>query len=509
MTEVTAALGPATPQGDAADEWLGHPRGLFMLFFAEMWERFSYYGMRALLIFYLTKHFLFGDDRAYLLYGAYTSLVYITPVIGGYVADRFLGARKAVLVGGVFIAVGHLLIALTEGPVGVHGLHLDGYYLALASIIVGTGFLKANIAVLVGALYPPGDHRRDPAFSIFYMGINVGGFLGPIACGVLGERVGWGYGFGAAAVGMLLGLVVFVVCRPLLRGAGEPPDPAALAHRTRIGVPREWVIHGCAVGGIAAVWLLIRSPGTIGTLLLLFSAVTVAFILWRAFATLARIDRDRIFAALFLMALNPLFWGLFEQAGSSLNLFTDRRVDRTMLGWEVPASLFQSVNSIFIITLAPVFAILWTWLDRRRREPSAPAKFGIGLVLVGAGFLVLVAGAAAAGQGLTPVIFVFLVYLFHTLGELCFSPVGLSAMTRLALPSMVGLVMGTWYLAMAAGEFIAGLIARATGGGGPGRILEVYTTLGWVSVAVGVGVILVSPLVKRLMHAEVLGARRV
>ena len=160
---------------------LGHPRGLFMLFFAEMWERFSYYGMRALLIFYLTKHFLFGDDRAYLLYGAYTSLVYIAPVIGGYVADRFLGARKAVLVGGVFIAVGHLLIALTEGPVGVHGLHLDGFYLALASIIVGTGFLKANIAVLVGTLYAPGDHRRDPAFSIFYMGINVGGFLGPIA----------------------------------------------------------------------------------------------------------------------------------------------------------------------------------------------------------------------------------------------------------------------------------------------------------------------------------------
>jgi POT family proton-dependent oligopeptide transporter len=216
-------------------------------------------------------------------------------------------------------------------------------------------------------------------------------------------------------------------------------------------------------------------------------------------------------AALFLLALNPLFWGLFEQTGSSLNIFTDRQVDRTMLGVEVPASVFQSVNSVFIILFAPLFAVLWTWLDKRRLEPSAPAKFGVGLILAGAGFLVLVAGAIASGSGLTPVVFVFLVYLFHTLAELCFSPVGLSAMTRLAVPSMVGLVMGTWFLAMAAGNFIAGLIAQATGGGGGSagagveRVLEVYTRIGWFSVVVGVAVIGVSPYIRRLMHLDLIG----
>ncbi len=222
---------------------------------------------------------------------------------------------------------------------------------------------------------------------------------------------------------------------------------------------------------------------------------------------MAKEDRDRIFAALFLLALNPLFWGLFEQAGSSLNVYADEQVNRVILGWEVPASLFQSVNSIFIILLAPLFAVLWTWLDSRRLEPSTPAKFGIGLVLTGIGFLVLVGGALASGDALTPVIFIFLVYLFHTLGELAFSPVGLSAMTRLSLPNMVGLMMGTWFLAMAGGNFVAGLIAQATGeGDSVARVLDVYTQIGWVAVVVGVLVLLVSPFVKRLMHLNTIGA---
>ena len=216
-----------------------------------------------------------------------------------------------------------------------------------------------------------------------------------------------------------------------------------------------------------------------------------------------------MFAALFLIALNPLFWGLFEQTGSSLNIFTDRNVDRTVLGWDIPASMFQSVNSIFIILLAPLFAVLWTFLDKRRLEPSSPAKFGIGLILCGAGFLVLVAGAAMAGQDLTPLLFVILIYLFHTMAELCFSPVGLSAMTRLSVPNMVGLVMGTWFLAMAAGNFIAGLIARATGSGdanGVAQVLDVYSRIGWFSIGVGVIVLLVSPMITRLMHLDTIGA---
>ncbi len=494
-------------QGFKGKTFLGHPRGLFVLFFAEMWERFSYYGMRAILIFYLTKHFLFGDEPAYAIYGAYTSMVYITPVIGGYLADRYLGARKAVLAGGIFIAIGHLLIALVEGPQGQQGRYLDGFYLGLASIIIGTGFLKANISVLVGALYPRDDARRDPAFSIFYMGINLGGWLGPIVCGILGETVGWAYGFGAAGVGMLAGLIVFVVFRRELRGAGEPVSPALLRAPVVAGVSREWMIYLGAVAGVAAAWWLIRYQDAVGVALIAFAVVTFAFILYRAVFTLDRVDRDRIMAALFLIALCPLFWALFEQAGSSLNVYTDRSVDRTLLGWEVPASVFQSVNSLFIIILAPLFAALWTVLGRRGLEPSAPFKFGIGLLLIGAGFLVLVAGAAANAGALTPVIFIFAIYALHTMAELCFSPVGLSSMTRLSVTSLVGLMMGTWFLATAAGNFIASKIAQATGGegAGPDRVMEVYSTIGWFSIGVAVVVLLVAPFVVRLMHLDSIG----
>ena len=484
----------------------GHPRGLFVLFFAEMWERFSYYGMRAILVLYLSKHFLFSDDPAYAVYGAYTSLVYITPVIGGLLADRYLGARKAVLAGGIFIAVGHILIALVEGPQGDTGTPLNGFYLGLASIIIGTGFLKANISVLVGQLYPRDDVRRDPAFSIFYMGINIGAFVGPIICGILGETIGWSYGFGAAGVGMLLGLVVFVLFRGDLNGVGEPPVPAKLSAKTAIGVSAEWTIYLASIVGVAVCWWLVRSQGVVGTALLAFAVATFAYILYRAIATLPREDRDRLFAALFLIALCPLFWALFEQTGSSLNLYTDRQVDRSLLGWAIPASVFQSVNPFFIITLAPVFAGLWTWLGKRGAEPSAPFKFGIGLVLVGAGFLVLVAGAAASG-GLTPAIFIILLYLLHSMAELCFSPVGLSNMTRLSIASMTGLMMGTWFLATAGGNFLAAMIAQATGGEGAGveRVMEVYGNIGWFSIAIGAGVLVVSPFVKRLMHLDTLG----
>jgi len=485
----------------------GHPRGLFVLFFAEMWERFSFYGMRAILIFYLTKHFLFGDEPAYAIYGAYTSLVYITPVLGGYLADRYLGARKAVFAGGIFIAIGHLLIALVEGPEGAQGLYLNGFYLGLASIIVGTGFLKANISVLVGHLYPRDDIRRDPAFSIFYMGINLGGWFGPIVCGVLGETVGWGWGFGAAGIGMILGLIVFVLFRKDLQGAGEPVAPALLRAPVALGLSREWMIYLGAVAAVVVAWWLIRFQNAVGVALIGCAIATFVYILYRAVWTLPGVDRDRIFASLFLIMLCPLFWALFEQTGSSLNVFTDRAVDRSLLGWEVPASVFQSVNSIFIILLAPMFAALWSFLGKRGLEPSAPFKFGIGLVIVGAGFLVLVAGAVANSGQLTPVIFIFLIYLLHTIAELCFSPVGLSSMTRLSVGSMVGLMMGTWFLATAAGNFIAGLIAQATGGEGvgPERVLEVYTRIGWFAIGVGAVVLVLAPFVARLMHLDLLG----
>ena len=498
----------SAPTGVPADAktLLGHPRGLFMLFFAEMWERFSYYGMRAILIFYLTKHFLFAEEPAYGIYGAYTSLVYITPVIGGYLADRFLGARKAVLFGGIFIAVGHLLIAVFEGPAGTQGLYLDSFYFALACIVVGTGFLKANISVLVGQLYRREDVRRDPAFSIFYMGINLGAWIGPIIVGYLGERVGWGWGFGAAGIGMLAGLVVFVLFRRELYSAGAPPEPDRLRAPLFAGVSREWLIYLGAVGGVVLSWLLIRDVNLVGGILSVFAVLVVLYILYRALFTLPAVERDRLFAALYLIILCPLFWALFEQAGSSLNVFTDQRVERHLFGWDVPASWFQAVNSIWIISLAPVFAGLWTWLGKRGLEPSAPLKFALGLIQVGLGFLVLVAGAGRDGA-LTPMVFIILIYLLHSTAELCFSPVGLSNMTKLSVPGMTGLMMGTWFLATAAGNFMAAKIAQATGGEGatPDTVLDVYQRIGWYVLVIGLIAVPVSWGIKRLMHLDTLG----
>ncbi|MBN2972590.1 peptide MFS transporter [Roseomonas aeriglobus] len=489
-----------------AKQFLGHPRGLFMLFFAELWERFSYYGMRAILIFYLTKHFLFDENPAYAVYGAYTSMVYITPVLGGFLADKYLGARKAVLAGGVLIAIGHLLIALVEGPSGEQGFYLNGFYLGLAFIIVGTGFLKANISVLVGQLYRRDDTRRDGAFSIFYMGINLGAFTGPLLVGYLGERVGWSYGFGAAGIGMLAGLIVFVLFRRELNGAGEPANPALLTARTPVGLSREWLIYIGSVLMVGVAWLLIRDESVVGTLLLACVGATFLYIFYRAAFTLPKVERHRIFAALYLIALCPLFWALFEQAGSSLNVYTDRSVDRTIFGWEMPASWFQSVNSFWIITLAPLFGALWTWLGKRGLEPSAPLKFALGFIQIGIGFLVLVAGAGQNGA-LTPALFVILLYLFHSMAELCFSPVGLSSMTRLSTASMTGLMMGTWFLSTAAGNFLAAKIAQATGGEGvgPDRVMEVYQTIGIWIIGIGIVAIPVSWLVTKLMHLDTIG----
>ncbi|WP_271299626.1 peptide MFS transporter [Sphingomonas sp. CV7422] len=500
---ITSASGGGVPAH--ARTLLGHPLGLFMLFFAEMWERFSYYGMRAILVFYLTKHFLFGEQPAFAVYGAYTALIYVTPIIGGYIADRYLGPRKAVLAGGVLITIGHLMIAAFEAPIGVQGSALNGFYLALAFIIVGTGFLKANISVLVGKLYPRDDSRRDGAFSIFYMGINTGAFIGPLLIGYLGERMGWGWGFGAAGIGMALGLIVFVMLRRELYDVGEPPVVGGLSVKSPIGLSVEWTIYAGALVGVALSWWLVRSQGAVGLVLIVGSALTVGYILLTAFRALPRVERHRIFAALFLVALSPLFWALFEQAGSSLNLYTDQSVDRTVFGWEMPASWFQSVNSFFIITLAPLFGLLWTALGKRGLEPSAPFKFGIGLVLVGAGFFALILGAPASG--LTPAIFVILLYMLHSMGELCFSPIGLSSMTRLSVASMTGLMMGTWFLATAAGNFIAGLIAQATGGegAGPAQVLVVYGRIGWFSMGVGLVVLVLAPFVTRLMHLDTIG----
>jgi POT family proton-dependent oligopeptide transporter len=555
--------------GSKKPEFAGHPKGLYMLFFAEMWERFSYYGMRAILIFYLTQHWLFSDSKSNLVYGAYTSLVYITPVLGGYLADRYLGQRKAVLFGGLLLAAGHSLMAV-EGVGGQNDPTINVFWAALAFIIVGSGFLKANISVMVGQLYRLTDVRRDGAYTIFYMGINVGAALGTILVGYLGQRIGWGYGFGLAGIGMLAGLVVFVLGKSALQGAGEAPAP--------LSRQREWTLYAVGLGAVAVIWMLVQYQDVIQNLLLVSGILLLGYVVMAAtfqlpygsigagprgrvnmavaglvlmlFLPLALIlnlgiasgpvafglapaawvalfgfllllavmvmekmsredhARDRMFAILFLIALNPLFWGLFEQAGGSMNLFTDRYVDRGA----VPASIFQSINPIYIILFAPFFAALWHWLGKRGLEPSAPAKFGLALAQMGLANLVLVWGAQAFGiEAMTPVIFVFLYYLLATTGELCLSPVGLSAMNRLAPSFLASLIMGAWFYMTAVGNFVAGKIGEATGGHGgemsKAKLLDIYEMFGWIAIGAAVAVLLVSPIVKRWMHVDTLRDR--
>lgn len=486
-------------------EVLGHPKGLFVLFYAEMWERFSYYGMRALLILYLTQFWLFTDGKSALIYGAYTSLVYITPVLGGYLADRYLGQRKAVLFGGIVLALGHGFMAVE----GMHGVTdaaikqadpaINVFWLALALIIVGSGFLKANISVIVGQLYRLTDVRRDGAYTIFYMGVNTGAALGTILVGYLGQTIGWSYGFGLAGIGMVLGLVIFVLGKPALMGKGEAPAP----------LPRkqEWTLY--AIGGLAVaiIWGLIQYQDVIQNLLIVSGVAMLGYTFYQALK-LPKEPRERMFAILFLIALNPVFWGLFEQAGGSLSLYTDKFVDRG----GVPTSLFQSINPIYIVLLGPVFAALWQYLGKRGLEPSAPAKFGYALLQVGLGFLVFVWGAQSAGVGAaTPVLFVFLIFLLHTMGELCLSPVGLSAMNRLAPAQLASFVMGAWFYMSAVGNFIAGKIGEATGGDSGimtrEATLGIYTQIGWISIGVAAIVLLLAPFVKRLMHLDTLSDR--
>jgi POT family proton-dependent oligopeptide transporter len=481
-------------------EVVGHPKGLFVLFLAEMWERFSYYGMRALLIFYLVQHWLFSDSEASIIYGAYTALVYITPVVGGYLADQFIGQRKAVLFGAVLLTLGHFFMAF-EGSGGQDDPFIFIFWMALALIIVGSGFLKANISVIVGQLYDRTDIRRDPAYTIFYMGINVGAATASIICGYLGQTYGWEYGFGLAGVGMLIGLIFFVLGKPLLMGKGEPKDPA------RIAGGKEWLIYGAGLAMVLLCFAAIQFQEMVGYVLGTFGGALVLYVLWIAVAKLPSEERDRIFAAMFLIFVSIVFWALFEQAGSSLNLFTDRHVDTQ----GVNASMFQSINAIYIVLLAPLFAMLWQGLGSRGLEPSAPLKFGLGVVQVGLGFLVLVWGATSVGIDVpTPVLFIFLIYLLHTTGELCLSPVGLSAMNRLSPAHMASLIMGTWFFASATGNFAAGLIAAATGAEGVGEeagkqvVLDVYNTVGLYAVGIGVAVMVVSPLIKKLMHLDTL-----
>lgn len=500
----------------------GHPPGLLTCAATEMWERFSFYGMRALLVFYLTRHFRFTDAESFGIYGAYTALVYMSTIIGGAVADRWLGARRAVLFGGVLLVLGHLGLAV-EGPAAVErvaadgtriiersAVHVDAFLLALACIVVGVGFLKTNATALVGDLYERADPRRDAGFTTYYMLYNLGGAAAPLLCGWLGEQYGWRYGFGAAGVGMVLGLAVFVAGQRHLAGHGEPPPGAAMHERVLPGVPRSAVVYAASVALVAVAWWLLRTQGVVGLLLSVFGVGIAAWVIWYAAARCTADERGPLIASAALAAFTLGFWAFYEQMGSSLNLFTDRLVDRSVLGREVPASMLQSLPAIFVVLLAPVFATLWLALGRRGREPSTGGKFALAMMQLAAAFLLLALGTRLAGaDGRVPLIWLVVTYLLLATGELCLGPVSLSMVTRLAPQRIVGVMVGTFFLAYAASNFIAGLLARLTSA----RVIDgaladqaealarygsVYARFGGLALAVATLLLLVTPALRRL-----------
>ena len=556
---------------------MGHPRGLVILFLTEMWERFSYYGMRGLLVIYLTQHFLFSDERSSLLYGAYTALVYVMTIIGGSLADRYLGARKAVTFGAILLTLGHFgmtfegsgsrqlleyndtqyeisldarggdakqLIISDSGTSYVTFTETDmliaepetvdlpaviprdqftmsveteeGYlmmlYLSLALLIAGVGFLKANISTIVGSLYGFGDSRRDSGFTIFYMGINMGAFLASIFCGYLGIVHGWKYGFGLAGIGMLVGLVVFLSCQSWLEGKAEPPSVEKLKEKVFLFINVEWMCYLVGLAIIAVSMLLVMNEELVGGILGPIGIIMLVGMVSYSLTKLHGDERSRMLAAIYFILAQIPFWALFEQAGSSLNLLTARLVDRTIFGWSVPGPVFQSLNAGYIFIFAPLVAWLWIWLARRNLNPSTPVKFALGVAMAGLGFLALVGGMKGSGEvGLTPVIFIFLIYWIHTMGELMVSPVGLSAVTKLAPARIVGMTMGAWFLYSGLSNFLAGVIARTTGaetiGGQMTNVaaakagyIEVYSQVGFIALGISVLMLLISPVITKMMH---------
>jgi len=601
MTETVAA---SAEDWSHEDELFGHPKGLYVCFTTELWERFSFYGMKFLLVLYLTKYHLFTDEMGFAVLGAYAGLVYALPLIGGMLADRYLGMRKAVVFGGILLCLGHLLMAvegaeatyfpagyvfgseftllsgevITAGTVLTEALTnrdvgaLNVFYLALALIVMGVGFLKPNISTIVGKLYAEDDPRRDSGFTIFYMGINTGSFLAFLLAVWLGETFGWKYGFGAAGIGMVFGLISFLVGQKHLKGHAEPAEPAKLGKKVFGPINVEWAIYLLTIPALGAAWWLVQHEhivlasqnigliiAVVGLVLysmihtrqdqnnrLAFSFAGVA-ILVGCYTVLANLhiapstdvlaeyflytsivlivgfivygfithnspEFGRTVALMVLVLSTVVFWALFEQAGGSMTLYADRVVDREAFGMTITAGQFGGANALFIVLLAIPFAALWTWLSKKNLEPSTPVKFSLGIIQAGLGFGLLVFGSQFPDDaGKIAMIWLILAYLVHTTGELCLSPVGLSAVTKLSIGRVVGVSMGTWFLATALSETVAMRIGRIaaidTSGGEIGDIATAVATyndlwmfLLYLGVSFGVLMLVISPLLRRWMH---------
>jgi POT family proton-dependent oligopeptide transporter len=585
-------------------EFLGHPKGLYVCFTTELWERFSFYGMKYLLLLYLTKYHLFTDEAGLDVLGSYAGLVYALPLIGGMIADRFLGMRKSVLFGGILLSLGHILMAveghqainyaagtvltsdltLASGEVLAAGTILSEaimfrdtealkvFYLALALIVMGVGYLKPNISTIVGKLYSIDDPRRDSGFTIFYMGINIGSFAATLLCGWLGETFGWKYGFGAAGIGMIFGLFTFMYGQKYLMGHAEPSEPEKLKKSFLGPINVEWSIYLLSLPVLGVLWLLVQhEPVVLLTQnvfliiaivgLILYSMVhtkqdqnnTVAYSI-AAIAAIAGIyavgvnlhfipgseslaenvlygsivlivgfviygfmthnsaEFGRTVVLMILILSTIVFWALFEQSAGSMTLYADRVVDRSLGNTTFTAAQFGSLNAGFIMLLAIPFATLWTWLAKKELEPSTPVKFGLGIFQAGLGFGALVLGGQFPDQaGQVAMIWLILAYLLHTTGELCLSPVGLSAVTKLSIPNVVGVSMGTWFLATALSETVATRIGKmAAIGSQSGEAVssadalttytQLFEFLMWFGLGAGAFIIIISPILRRWMH---------
>jgi POT family proton-dependent oligopeptide transporter len=474
---------------------LGQPFGITTLFLTEMWERFTYYGMRALLILFMAGAVAKGglginDASASAIYGLYLGSTYLLGLAGGWMADRLLGAQRAVISGGLFIMVGNALLAAGSTVV---------FFIGLLVIAMGVGLLKPNVSALVASLYPEGGPRRDAGFSIFYMGINLGAFLGSLAVPWVARWLGWRAGFALPALGMAIGVAQFLWTRQNLNNAGLTPAPE------RRG---SW-LPVIAVLALVAVVVALASTGTIRINAVMLSDFatwayallgTAYFVYLIFFAGLTPVERNRALVMVALFVASVTFWAGYEQQGASFNLFAERYTDRNILGTNVPAGVLQAVNPFFVISLAPVFAFIWIALGKRGIDLPAPVKFGLGLIFMGLGFLVMYFASlhVLAGETVLPT-WLVCTYLLHTMGELCLSPVGLSYMSKLAPPRFVGQVMGMWFLSMALGSNLAGQLSGKYDSSHLESLPGLFKQVFWYGVLGGLVMLLLTPLIKRLM----------
>ena len=561
------------------EEFWGQPKGLYICFFTEMWERFSFYGMKALLFLYLIKYHLMGDSPSYQLLGAYGGMVYAMPVIGGMLADRWLGMRKAVVAGAVLLCLGHFGMAFEGEQARVVGGEIQRdegalqiFYFSLALIIAGVGFLKPNISTIVGKLYPQNDPRRDGGFTIFYAGINVGALFASLICGYLGDTFGWKYGFGAAGIGMLLGLTVFLSGQKYLHGHAEPKKPELLKESVLGPLNREWAIYLGSLLGVAVIWQLMQNTWTVSGAMHIMSAVLVAWFVWFVSKKCNRVERQQMISLVVLIMMVLVFFTLYEQTYGSWVAFTDRLLTKDMFGavpattdpvvpWTIlplaisplamllalklagqnrlrlgeyligtvavlmivafvrdmsfvqqTAGSLTFLGAFFIVALTPFYSWLWPWLDKRGKNPSKPTKSAIGLLLGGLAFLPMAYAAHLAGiNGVASVWWLVLAYAILEFGELSISPIGLSAVTQLSVPSVVSVMMGAWFLATAYSEVLAAKFGEMTSMDVPeGETLDIavaaasygdlFMMMFWIGIVASAVAFALAPLVRKGMH---------